>query len=135
MSNNYLFHHGIKGQKWGVKNGPPYPIQTRKNVLLKKGSIAYRVSNIDNETNKGYAFISYKETDHKKYVSHVTALQEVFGNEILGFDMTFRVTNDLVSPTKKQAVDNLIKLIDTNPELKKLTQKQQAKCIFSNHLV
>ena len=22
----YLCHHGIKGQKWGVKHGPPYPI-------------------------------------------------------------------------------------------------------------
>lgn len=22
----YLEHHGIKGQKWGVKNGPPYPL-------------------------------------------------------------------------------------------------------------
>lgn len=22
----YLIHHGIKGMKWGVKNGPPYPI-------------------------------------------------------------------------------------------------------------
>lgn len=23
---NWLIHHGIKGQKWGIKNGPPYPI-------------------------------------------------------------------------------------------------------------
>lgn len=23
---SYLAHHGIKGQKWGVKNGPPYPL-------------------------------------------------------------------------------------------------------------
>ena len=23
----YLAHHGIKGQKWGVKNGPPYPLK------------------------------------------------------------------------------------------------------------
>lgn len=23
---NALAHHGIKGQKWGVKNGPPYPL-------------------------------------------------------------------------------------------------------------
>ncbi len=23
---SHLEHHGIKGQKWGVKNGPPYPI-------------------------------------------------------------------------------------------------------------
>ena len=22
-----LFHHGIKGQKWGVRNGPPYPLE------------------------------------------------------------------------------------------------------------
>lgn len=27
MNNNYLCHHGIKGQRWGVRNGPPYPIQ------------------------------------------------------------------------------------------------------------
>lgn len=24
--NDYLSHHGIKGQKWGVENGPPYPL-------------------------------------------------------------------------------------------------------------
>lgn len=23
----YLVHHGIRGQKWGVKNGPPYPLK------------------------------------------------------------------------------------------------------------
>lgn len=26
MVNNVLKHHGILGQKWGVKNGPPYPL-------------------------------------------------------------------------------------------------------------
>ena len=25
-----LAHHGIKGQKWGVRNGPPYPIDRNK---------------------------------------------------------------------------------------------------------
>lgn len=24
-----LYHHGIKGQKWGVRNGPPYPIEKK----------------------------------------------------------------------------------------------------------
>ena len=23
---NYIQHHGIEGQKWGIKNGPPYPL-------------------------------------------------------------------------------------------------------------
>ena len=31
----YLAHHGIKGQKWGVKNGPPYPIGTMGDIKLK----------------------------------------------------------------------------------------------------
>lgn len=26
MSNLYLAHHGRKGQRWGEKNGPPYPL-------------------------------------------------------------------------------------------------------------
>ncbi len=26
-----LYHHGIKGQEWGVKNGPPYPLD-KKNM-------------------------------------------------------------------------------------------------------
>ncbi len=23
----FLVHHGVKGQKWGVRNGPPYPLK------------------------------------------------------------------------------------------------------------
>ena len=27
LSGDPLSHHGIAGQKWGVRNGPPYPLQ------------------------------------------------------------------------------------------------------------
>ena len=30
FSNSYIAHHGRKGQKWGIKNGPPYPIKEGK---------------------------------------------------------------------------------------------------------
>lgn len=30
FKSNYLMHHGIQGQKWGVKNGPPYPLGSGK---------------------------------------------------------------------------------------------------------
>ncbi len=38
----HLAHHGVKGQKWGVKNGPPYPISQggKKDVAnFEKGDI------------------------------------------------------------------------------------------------
>lgn len=38
-----LHHHGIEGQKWGVRNGPPYPLDTsqmsrRERKLVSKAS-------------------------------------------------------------------------------------------------
>lgn len=33
-----LFHHGVKGQKWGVRNGPPYPLGEKKGVAKSGGS-------------------------------------------------------------------------------------------------
>lgn len=36
-----MIHHGRKGQKWGIKNGPPYPIEdkaTGETFYLIKGS-------------------------------------------------------------------------------------------------
>ena len=30
---NMIFHHGIEGQKWGVKNGPPYPLNGTTKIL------------------------------------------------------------------------------------------------------
>lgn len=43
-----LYHHGIKGQKWGVRNGPPYPLNDSsfaKNILkhaIKKNCDVWR---------------------------------------------------------------------------------------------
>lgn len=28
----FIEHHGIKGQKWGVRNGPPYPLDSSKST-------------------------------------------------------------------------------------------------------
>ena len=32
----YLIHHGIKGQQWGKRNGPPYPLDKKASDKIKK---------------------------------------------------------------------------------------------------
>ena len=36
---NELWHHGIKGQHWGVKHGPPYPLNEKTSSSIKKKGI------------------------------------------------------------------------------------------------
>ena len=31
-----LYHHGIKGQKWGVRKGPPYPLDAEDHTTAEK---------------------------------------------------------------------------------------------------
>ena len=40
----YLAHHGIKGQHWGVKNGPPYPLDKKVSKAIKAGKNETRSS-------------------------------------------------------------------------------------------
>lgn len=42
-----LYHHGIKGQQWGVRNGPPYPL----NVSIKKKSNSGNTKSSEKDTN------------------------------------------------------------------------------------
>ena len=42
-----LYHHGIKGQEWGDRNGPPYPLDSNASVQAKKKkkSLITRIKN------------------------------------------------------------------------------------------
>lgn len=38
MNRYYISHHGIDGQKWGVRNGPPYPLDKNQKNNTKSSS-------------------------------------------------------------------------------------------------
>lgn len=39
-----LAHHGIRGQKWGVRNGPPYPLKEKRPFSIRKESRMAEIS-------------------------------------------------------------------------------------------
>lgn len=43
---NELYHHGIPKQKWGVKHGPPYPLDQEVHNRIVKGKAEYSKQNI-----------------------------------------------------------------------------------------
>ena len=47
--NDMLMHHGIQGQKWGVRHGPPYPLDSKTSSNIKKGE---EVKSKNNSSNK-----------------------------------------------------------------------------------
>lgn len=38
-ADNILIHCGVKGMKWGVKNGPPYPIKRNGKSMIVKSKV------------------------------------------------------------------------------------------------
>ena len=57
-SNDYLSHHGIQGQKWGKKNGPPYPLSAGAHSSAEKKAMYGNSdqSKKDSNTKSGLAF-------------------------------------------------------------------------------
>ena len=81
---NELYHHGVKGQKWGVKNGPPYPLKpeqkTNHNLEGKLGlapEVAYAVAVA---TTMVISKAVIKAKAEKYFKEHREELQEQYDN-------------------------------------------------------
>lgn len=67
-SDNYLEHHGILGQKWGKKNGPPYPLGADDHSAAEKkagwrSSINKKVSKSESKGSRSYNVRKKKGTE------------------------------------------------------------------------
>lgn len=45
----YLEHHGILGQKWGVKHGPPYPLDKKTSKKVSSGKVTINVKDLSDD--------------------------------------------------------------------------------------
>lgn len=109
---NELYHHGIKGQRWGVRNGPPYPIEDR---VLQKGTRLNSVSIFKNsddilKSNRWvYTFNPDDDWDSKVYKGPFSLYKLDLGYNHV-YEHRFEVIKDLKMPTRNERVQEFIDL-------------------------
>lgn len=52
-----LYHHGIEGQKWGVENGPPYPLDPEDHSAAEKRAMAREERRAEKRKKKNQKYI------------------------------------------------------------------------------
>lgn len=95
---NVMAHHGIKGQKWGVRNGPPYP--------LDKSSESDKIR--DEKNSKSFTISRSKFTDYALNPEKAPDKARVF-KSALGYD--------------KDNCDKLIEDIEKHADTHKMIEK------------
>lgn len=112
-----LYHHGIRGQKWGEKNGPPYPLSGRQYSYAeeryrKRTRKAYSQSNkkhYDKTLSSGTTLrtLSYDKNRTKNtdmfYATHTTSDKHLY-NALFN-----KPINSLEGKTYKYKIDNSVK--------------------------
>lgn len=104
---NQFLHHGIQGQKWGVRNGPPYPLDRKAKSIYEKAKqkepkITNDLQNIANNTDSRlYGLenrLKTKESIYRKQsqkeINDAVRYTFIFDNNNF-VDKYFKVKNEL----------------------------------------
>ncbi len=80
---NYLAHHGVAGQKWGQRHGPPYPLNSNpsKQAKLKaKSKSSYNKLYGNNNTKKKPSVMEEIRQNEKRYNEYTDKIYTEFSN-------------------------------------------------------
>jgi hypothetical protein len=136
---NEIRHHGIKGQKWGVrrfqnKDGSLTPAgkkrydtgthgnfmgQDRDNdIVIRKNSTAYRLQTKSELRGHGQTYISLDKLDHLKYIKVTSMgnsglLMDATGlDDKYGHSIKMKVSNEMIAPSYQRSIDSFVKSVN-----------------------
>lgn len=116
---NELYHHGIKGQQWGVRHGPPYPLDGTGDITIKKGTRFRRLSIHDENAAKGHAYVNYLKGDVRHYRGFFGARLKAMNKGADVYSIELEAKKDLRAPSKNKRVETFVKLYKDDPILRK----------------
>lgn len=109
---DYLSHHGIEGQQWGKRNGPPYPLDKKVSAQIQSGA---------------HPITPSKDIGHKPSRKELSKYARSLSDEQLR-DATNRLNaernyiNAVHSPTNREKVAEFVKKQATNVSLNVIDQ-------------
>lgn len=123
MIDMQLYHHGVKGMKWGIrryqnKDGSLTTAGKKRynsgDIIIDKGTEVHRIvpkTWVEKEKGfSGHAYASYKKED----VSQYRKFARLFGDGDNYVDMTFKAKDVIVSPSRKKRIDEFVYLMDSD---------------------
>ena len=110
MNENYLAHHGIDGQKWGQRNGPPYPLLRNAAGQLKAKAQAKR---------KAQTEAKAKKAAEEKVKQHEAMKKYLRENP----EKLYKHKNDLT----KEEVDEIMKQIEWDRRVKDISAAEHQR--------
>jgi len=123
---DYLMHHGRQGQKWGVRNGPPYPLQgsyAQTNAGYKEFQEKHREKRRKKILNDPKKLYKHRDEFTKEEIDKALAKQDSVNKLKKVVDDNNKKKDPYISPKK-------LKLVDTPEKYKKnykrLTPEEQA---------
>ena len=115
-----LYHHGVKGQQWGVLHAPPYPVDPQDHVTrIRKGTAIKRLSVNDESAAKGHAYVTYLKSDTEHYKGFFGARLAAINKGKDVYSITMTAKRDLLSPSKKERVRTFVEMYMDDPVIAK----------------
>ena len=123
VTTSELYHHGIKGQKWGVLNGPPYPLKTSDKSASEKRLLSNKktnkVSKLDNSI-KGWDDLDENTQDA---ILSFTALPLAY--------LSAKLVDKAVNKSASKKCDKKLKDLYNNRDIEKLENIPKLKTKMS----
>lgn len=82
-----LCHHGIRNQRWGVRNGPPYPLDQKIHKRIVKGKQDREIRRSDRQKH-GISHVTYGSRGFRS-VENFEGIKRTFSRDGQLWDRTY----------------------------------------------